>query len=95
MLNILTLIRSLMPAFVILAEAFRYGMARHGGETWKDKSAAHHANKALSALSEWLGSPRQYSLLADAALRLLFALCLSATERVYRPKEKPVEEKPK
>lgn len=91
--TILPVIRAAMPALVIVAGAFKYGLQRHGGETWKDKSPMHHAMKAKISLSEWLVEPSKYSRLADAALRLLFALCLVATEPSYVPKAEATEEK--
>lgn len=92
--TVLALFRTLAPAFFIVAEAFKYGMKKHGGETWKDTSASEHVNKAIEKIGTWL-TERRASLLADAGLRLLFALCLvvgSTSKAKYVPKEKATEE---
>jgi hypothetical protein len=91
--QILALLRSLLPAIQVVAEAFRFGVEKHGADTWKSTDPNDHVMKAFNAISQWSSSNR-YSALADAALRLLFALCLTAASQKYVPKVKPeVEEK--
>ncbi len=92
---VLTLVRSLSPAFFVLAEAFQYGMKKHGGESWKDKLPSDHVNKAIEKIGTWL-TERRSSLLADAGLRLMFALCLCVgSKSKYVPKEKATEDENK
>lgn len=88
--SILTLLKSVTPALIIIAHAFRYGMSKHSGVSWKSQSAKHHVGKATTAIGDWVANPKAYSLLADAGLRLLFALCLSAKITKYVPKEQSV-----
>jgi hypothetical protein len=92
-IQILTLLRSLLPAIQVVAEAFRFGMEKHGPDTWKDTDPNQHVQKAFNAIANWTSTNR-YSALADAALRLLFALCLSAASKKYEPKSKPTETPP-
>lgn len=91
LLQILALLRSLLPAIQIVAEAFRFGMEKHGADTWKETDPRVHVQKAFNAIANWSGSNR-YSSLADAALRLLFALCLSAASKKYEPKSSEPKE---
>ncbi len=84
------LFRSLLPAIYVVADAFRYGMAKNGDGTWKSVSAQAHASIALDKLVEWF-TTRRFSLLADSVLRLLFALCLTAKSSKYIPKQPAVE----
>jgi hypothetical protein len=87
LMQIIALFRALLPAMQILAEAFRFGVDKHGPDTWKNLNAAEHVQKAVEAVSQSNTSPRRCSLLADAALRLLFALCLSlGPAKNYVPK---------
>lgn len=74
MLNLLALTKSLLPALLIVADVFRYGIKKYGSDTWKNDSAQYHVEQAMAKLGEWVTSPTQYTLLADAGLRLLFAL---------------------
>jgi len=90
-LTLLPLIKTLLPALLVISEAFRYGISKHGSDTWKNRTAEFHAAKATERLTVWVSSPMQYSLLADAGLRLLFALCL-VTGKTYVPKEPTVVE---
>jgi hypothetical protein len=86
-MQIVALIRSILPAMQIVAEAFRFGVDKHGSDSWKNLSASEHVQKAMEAISQSSTSTRRCSLLADAALRLLFALCLSiGTTKKYEPK---------
>jgi len=86
-LALIPLLKSAAPGLLLLAEAFRYGVRLRGGETWKGKSARYHVDKATHCLTLYFDDMTRYSLLADACLRLLFALCLSGT-RKYVPKDK-------
>lgn len=90
---IIALVRSLFPAFLVVAEAFKWGMQKHGGDTWKGTSPHEHVSKAIEKIGAWM-TERRASLLADAGLRLLFALCLvigSPSRAKYVPKEKATE----
>lgn len=88
---ILPLLRSLAPALLVLAHAFRYGMQKHGDGTWKNRTAEFHVGKAMSSIGQWFESPMSYYHLANAGLRLMFALTLVGIKE-YEPKEKPANE---
>jgi hypothetical protein len=97
MINLVALVpllKSCYPALLLVASAFRHGVKKNGSETWKSQSATYHVSKASSAIAQWIGDPSRHSLLADAGLRLLFAISIVATSTVYEPKVKEVETKP-
>lgn len=83
---IVNLIRSLGPAVFVVADAFRYGMQKHGGETWKSVSVETHLQRAGEEVFAWFANRTNYSLLASASLRILFALAKCATSKKYIPK---------
>jgi len=88
-MQIIALIRSLLPAMQIVAEAFRFGVQKHGPDTWKNLSAAEHVHKAGESVSQSMSATgaQRCSALADAALRLLFAVCLTIGNSRYVPKD--------
>jgi hypothetical protein len=90
-LSIITLIRSLGPSLFIVADAFRYGMLKYGNDSWKQTAAETHLQIAGEEAISWIHNRSNYSLLASASLRMLFALALCATSKQYVPKSK-VEE---
>ncbi len=90
-LCVLTFLKSVAPAIYVLADAFRYGVNKHGDGTWRDQSPGQHVNKAIERIQAWT-TDRQYSTLADAGLRIVFALSQVATGKTYKPK--PAEPKP-
>lgn len=84
---ILVIIRACLPAMYVLADAFRFGVNKHGDGTWKDISPVDHVGKAMSKIGEWMVT-KNYNLLADAGLRILFALSKCATSAKYNPTSK-------
>jgi hypothetical protein len=87
--QILTLIRSLGPAIYVVADAFQYGMQKHGSDGWKMRSPGWHLHKATMSINEWFLDRTKYSLLADAGLRVLFALAQCATSKKYCKHREP------
>ena len=77
MLGVLSLIRKIYPAAVVVSQAYIFGVSKHGNGSWKDVSVGTHLVKAIDDINAWRGGSKDKSLLADAGLRVLFAICLA------------------
>jgi hypothetical protein len=82
MVQVLRFVRALYPVILIVAEAYRYGMTKHGDGTWKELSANEHMDKAVNHLVAWKEGAVDKPVLIDAALRILFAASVAITENL-------------
>lgn len=86
MLSILSLISKIYPAAIVVSQAFAYGASKYGNGTWKNDNVGTHLIKAIDDINAWRGGSKDKALLADAGLRVLFAICLAIANGTH-PKE--------
>ena len=79
-LGILTLIRATGPVVAMMASAYAYGAKKYGDGTWRNSSSADHLGVALQNIVDWKNGRRDQPLLADAALRVVFAVAIAVQQ---------------
>lgn len=87
MIQVLQLIRSVYPAMLIVAAAYRYGVEKYGDGTWQELTPTDHIEKALGNIERWRkGETKEDPVLVDACLRLMFAVSLAITQGIVPQK---------
>ncbi len=78
--SLLSMIRSIGPAFFLMASAFKYGAQKYGDGTWKDRSAGDHLEDAVKDIIAWKRGDITSPLLVDAALHVVFAVAVAINQ---------------